>query len=77
HALRIAADDRHREDARALADHGGEETTLTVGANCTIREGVTMKNGTADFGGQKIVGDNNLFLANSHVAHDCRVGNHV
>ncbi|MHC2479860.1 UDP-N-acetylglucosamine acyltransferase [Rhizobium leguminosarum] len=57
--------------------HGGEETTLTVGANCTIREGVTMNTGTADFGGQTIVGDNNLFLANSHVAHDCRVGNHV
>ncbi|MGO8189862.1 hypothetical protein AB9F38_34125, partial [Rhizobium leguminosarum] len=57
--------------------HGGEETTLTVGANFTIRECVTMNTGTADFGGQTIVGDNNLFLANSHVAHDCRVGNHV
>jgi len=57
--------------------HGGEQTTLTVGANCTIREGVTMNTGTADFGGKTIVGDNNLFLANSHVAHDCRVGNHV
>jgi UDP-N-acetylglucosamine acyltransferase len=57
--------------------HGGEETTLTVGDNCTIREGVTMNTGTADFGGKTIVGNNNLFLANSHVAHDCRVGNHV
>jgi UDP-N-acetylglucosamine acyltransferase len=57
--------------------HGGEETTLTVGDNCTIREGVTMNTGTTDFGGQTIVGNNNLFLANSHVAHDCRVGNHV
>ncbi|MGO4436832.1 acyl-ACP--UDP-N-acetylglucosamine O-acyltransferase [Rhizobium sp. RAF56] len=57
--------------------HGGEETTLSVGENCTIREGVTMNTGTADFGGKTIVGDNNLFLANSHVAHDCRVGNNV
>jgi UDP-N-acetylglucosamine acyltransferase len=57
--------------------HGGEETTLTVGDNCTIREGVTMNTGTADFGGKTIVGNNNLFLANSHVAHDCRVGDHV
>jgi UDP-N-acetylglucosamine acyltransferase len=57
--------------------HHGEETTLTVGANCTMREGVTINTGTADFGGKTIVGDNNLFLANSHVAHDCRVGNHV
>ncbi|KQV81367.1 acyl-ACP--UDP-N-acetylglucosamine O-acyltransferase [Rhizobium sp. Root1220] len=57
--------------------HGGEETTLSVGDNCTIREGVTMNTGTSDFGGKTVVGDNNLFLANSHVAHDCRVGNHV
>lgn len=57
--------------------HGGEETTLDVGENCTIREGVTINTGTADYGGKTVVGNNNLFLANSHVAHDCRVGNHV
>ncbi|MEF0943128.1 acyl-ACP--UDP-N-acetylglucosamine O-acyltransferase [Rhizobium sp. BR 362] len=57
--------------------HGGEETTLDVGENCTIREGVTINTGTADYGGKTIVGNNNLFLANSHVAHDCRVGNNV
>ena len=57
--------------------HGGEETTLDVGEKCTIREGVTINTGTADFGGKTIVGNNNLFLANSHVAHDCRVGNNV
>ena len=57
--------------------HHGEETTLDVGENCTIREGVTINTGTADYGGRTIVGNNNLFLANSHVAHDCRVGNNV
>jgi UDP-N-acetylglucosamine acyltransferase len=57
--------------------HGGEETTLSIGDNCTMREGVTINTGTADFGGKTIVGNNNLFLANSHVAHDCRVGNNV
>jgi UDP-N-acetylglucosamine acyltransferase len=57
--------------------HHGEETTLDVGENCTIREGVTINTGTADYGGKTIVGNNNLFLANSHVAHDCRVGNNV
>ncbi|AVA21474.1 acyl-ACP--UDP-N-acetylglucosamine O-acyltransferase [Rhizobium sp. LEGMi198b] len=57
--------------------HGGEETTLDVGENCTIREGVTINTGTADYGGKTIIGNNNLFLANSHVAHDCRVGNNV
>ena len=57
--------------------HGGEETTLDIGETCTIREGVTMNTGTAEAGGKTIIGNNNLFLANSHVAHDCRVGNHV
>ncbi len=57
--------------------HGGEHTTLSVGKNCTIREGVTMNAGTKDGGGETIVGDNNLFLAYSHVAHDCRLGDHI
>lgn len=57
--------------------HDGAETTLTVGDNCTIREGVTMNAGTTEGGGNTVVGDNNLFLAYSHVAHDCQVGNNV
>jgi UDP-N-acetylglucosamine acyltransferase len=57
--------------------HGGEETTLFVGANCVIREGVTMNTGTVDGGGTTVIGDNNLFLANSHVAHDCQLGNNI
>ena len=57
--------------------HGGEETTLSVGARCTIREGVTMNTGTTGGGGKTVVGDDNLFLANSHVAHDCILGNHI
>ena len=57
--------------------HGGEETTLTIGAMNVIREGVTMNTGTVDGGGATTVGDNNLFLAYSHIAHDCHVANHV
>jgi UDP-N-acetylglucosamine acyltransferase len=57
--------------------HAGEETTLSVGENCTIREGVTMNTGTAGGGGKTVVGDNNLFLANSHVAHDCQLGSNI
>lgn len=57
--------------------HDGSETTLTVGARCTIREGVTMNTGSSDGGGKTVVGDNNLFLANSHVAHDCILGNGI
>ena len=55
----------------------GEPSTLTVGTDCTIREGVTMNPGTAGGGMQTVVGDHCAFLANSHVGHDCRVGNNV
>ena len=57
--------------------HDGSETTLDVGARCIIREGVTMNTGSSDGGGKTVVGDDNLFLANSHVAHDCHLGNHI
>ncbi|MCM2440020.1 acyl-ACP--UDP-N-acetylglucosamine O-acyltransferase [Agrobacterium vitis] len=57
--------------------HAGEETTLTIGDNCTMREGVTINCGTVEGGGHTVVGSNNLFLANSHVAHDCQLGNHI
>ncbi len=55
----------------------GEPSTLTIGANCTIREGVTMNPGTEGGGLATIVGDNCTFLANAHVAHDCIVSNSV
>jgi UDP-N-acetylglucosamine acyltransferase len=55
----------------------GEETTLEVGENCTIREGVTMNPGTAGDEGKTIIGNNCVFLANAHVAHDCVLGNNI
>lgn len=55
----------------------GEPSTLTVGSDCIIREGVTMNPGTQGGGMQTVVGDRCAFLANSHVGHDCRVGNNV
>lgn len=57
--------------------HSAVDTELLIGSNCTIREGVTMNTGTVEHGGKTVVGDNNLFLANSHVAHDCRLGNNI
>jgi UDP-N-acetylglucosamine acyltransferase len=57
--------------------YAGGPTRLVVGADCTIREGVTMSTGTEEGGGLTEVGDNGLFMAYSHVAHDCRVGRHV
>ena len=56
------------------AKHKGGPTTLVIGANCVIREGVTMHIGTDTSRGQTIVGDNGNFLAYTHVAHDCIVG---
>lgn len=55
----------------------GEPTKLTIGKNCLIREGVTMNPGTVSGRGVTMVGDNCFFLANSHVAHDCVIGDNV
>lgn len=55
----------------------GEPTRLTVGARNVIREGVTMSRGTPGGGGLTVVGDDNLFMAQAHVAHDCKVGSRI
>ena len=55
----------------------GEPSTLDVGSDCLIREGVTMNPGTEGGGMKTVVGDRCAFLANSHVGHDCFVGNNV
>lgn len=52
----------------------GERTELTIGANNTIREYVTMNPGTAGGGALTSVGDGNLFMNHVHVGHDCRIG---
>ncbi len=55
----------------------GGETRLVIGAGCDLREGVTMNLGTEDGGGVTTVGARGFFMANSHVAHDCTVGDDV
>jgi len=55
----------------------GEKTLLKIGDNNLIREFVTLHRGTGDGGGETVIGNHNLFMAYSHVAHDCRVGNHA
>ena len=57
--------------------HRGGRTTLTIGRNATIRESVTMHTGSDSSHGATTVGDNGYFMAYSHVAHDCRIGNGV
>jgi UDP-N-acetylglucosamine acyltransferase len=55
----------------------GEQTTLVIGDENQIREFTTMHIGTEGGGGVTSVGDRNLFMNFSHVAHDCRIGNRV
>jgi UDP-N-acetylglucosamine acyltransferase len=55
----------------------GEPTRLTIGNRNVFREFVTIHRGTAGGGGITSIGDDNLFMAYAHVAHDCHVGNHV
>jgi UDP-N-acetylglucosamine acyltransferase len=57
--------------------YAGEPTVLVIGSDCTIREGVTLNPGTAHGTAQTLVGDRCVFLANSHIAHDCVVGSNV
>ena len=57
--------------------HKGEPTRLVVGARNTIREHVTMHTGTVGGRGVTTVGSDGLFMAHSHVAHDCIVGDNV
>jgi len=54
----------------------GERTRLVVGARNTIREYVTLHRGTAGGGGLTSIGNDNLFMAQAHVAHDCIIGSH-
>lgn len=54
----------------------GEWTTLTIGDNNTFREHCTVHRGTVQGLGTTTVGSNNLFMVNTHVAHDCVVGDH-
>jgi UDP-N-acetylglucosamine acyltransferase len=53
----------------------GEDSELIIGDNNVIREYVTMHPGTEGGGMLTTIGNNNLFMAYVHVAHDCRIGN--
>ena len=55
----------------------GENNSLEIGENNTIREYVTINPGTEGGGGKTVIGNNCLFMISSHVAHDCKIGNDV
>jgi UDP-N-acetylglucosamine acyltransferase len=55
----------------------GEKTELEVGDGNTFREYVTISRGTVGGRGKTTIGSGSLFLASSHVGHDCHVGDHT
>ena len=55
----------------------GEKTRLVVGERNRIREHVTMNTGTGGGGGETRVGNDGLFMAGCHVAHDVMIGDRV
>jgi UDP-N-acetylglucosamine acyltransferase len=55
----------------------GEKTFLLIGDQNIIRECVTLHRGTVMGGGKTVIGNGNYFMAYSHVAHDCHIGNQV
>lgn len=55
----------------------GEPSELVIGERCTIRENCTLNPGTEGGGMLTSVGNDCLFMASTHVAHDCRVGDSV
>lgn len=57
--------------------YAGEETWLRIGDRNRIREFTTLNRGTTEGGGVTTVGNDNLFMAYSHVAHDCIVQDHT
>ena len=54
-----------------------EPTTLTIGDDNIIREGVTIHRGTVQDRSDTFIGNNNLLMAYVHVGHDCVIGNHT
>ncbi|WP_321276396.1 acyl-ACP--UDP-N-acetylglucosamine O-acyltransferase [Thiomicrorhabdus indica] len=57
--------------------YAGEPTELIIGNGNTFRENITINRGTIQDTGKTIIGDDNWVMANVHIAHDCRVGNHT
>jgi UDP-N-acetylglucosamine acyltransferase len=77
---RIGAGNRIFQFASVGADpqdkkYRGEASRLEIGDRNVIRECVTLHRGTAQDQGVTRIGDDNLFMAYAHVAHDCVIGN--
>ncbi len=79
---RIGAENRFFQfasigDAPQDKKYNGEPTRLEIGDRNVFRESCTVNRGTTHDKGVTRIGDDNLFMAYSHVAHDCVVGNNA
>jgi len=57
--------------------YAGEPTRLEIGSHNEIREFATINRGTVKGGGVTRIGDHNLIMAYTHIAHDCQIGSHI
>jgi UDP-N-acetylglucosamine acyltransferase len=57
--------------------YGGEATRTVLGDDNVVREFASIHAGTAQDRGETTIGNGNFFLAYTHVAHDCVIGNHT
>ena len=64
-------------DAPQDKKYRGEPTQLVIGDRNVFRESCTINRGTTHDKGVTHIGDDNLFMAYSHVAHDCVIGNNT
>ena len=64
-------------DAPQDKKYGGEPTLLTIGHRNVFRESVTVNRGTTHDKGVTHIGNDNLLMAYSHVAHDCHLGDQI
>jgi len=64
-------------EAPQFLGYKGEKTFLQIGHHNIIREFTTLHRGTVKGGGKTVIGNDNFFMAYSHVAHDCQIGNQV
>ncbi len=57
--------------------YAGEDTLLEIGDHNVIREFTTLNRGTIQGGGITKIGNDNLLMAYTHIAHDCTIHNHT
>ncbi len=68
---------RRSAKTRRRSIYTGEPTTLTIGDDNVIREGVTIHRGTVQGQGRTVIGNHNLLMAYVHIGHDCTLGDYV